>query len=265
MSPRAQAAHRDYARLAGAEGGSLFFERFLRRGVDADPATVEKRYPGLAGWRGVGSLKHALRSLAGGHPDLPVLVANRSAQLMKLAARLLFHPCRNVLVTDLGWPAYHAVLEAEARRAGRCVTTVPVLQDILEARVGEDELVERLRAEFLRRGCDGLFLTAVSNRGIRLPIERVVRAIEAAVEVRFVVLDGAQDFCHVSADLRNEYCDLYLAGSHKWLRAYHPMGLGFYGHRRSRSYIETVLAHLLGNGELDDPLLSFSGQLERAP
>jgi hypothetical protein len=263
MSPRAQAAHSDYARLAGSEGGSLFLERFLRHGVDADAGKVERRYPGLAGWRGVGPLKQALRSLAGSQPDLPVLIANRSAQLMKLAARLLFHPCRNVLVTDLSWPAYHDILDAEARRASKCVTTVPVLQDILAARVSEDEVVERLRAEFLRRGCDGLFLTAVSNRGIRLPVERAVRSIEAAAEVRFVVLDGAQDFCHVSADLRNEYCDLYLAGSHKWLRAYHPMGLGFYGHRRSRSYIETVLAHLLGSGELDDPLLTFSGQLEQ--
>jgi len=75
-------------------------------------------------------------------------------------------------------------------------------------------------------------------------------------------VDGSQEFCHVSSDLRHEYCDLYLAGCHKWLQAYHPMGLAFYGRRRSRFVIETVLDHLLRQGELDDPLLRFSTQLE---
>lgn len=77
-----------------------------------------------------------------------------------------------------------------------------------------------------------------------------------------MVIDGAQEFAHVSADLHNDYCDLYLAGCHKWLQAYHPMGLAFYGRRRSRLVIETVLSRLLANGALDDPLLRFSAQLE---
>ena len=262
MSPRAQQAQRDFARLAGREGGSVRFERFLRAGIDAVPPAVADEYPGLAPWRGVGPLKASLRALAGGRPDLPVLLATRSAALMRLAARLLFHPCRNVLVTDLGWPAYHAILEAEQSRIGRRVTAVPLLRYLLNGELSEDEAVDVLRAAYLREGCDGLFLTAVSNLGIRLPIERLVRSLEAAGAVRFVVIDGAQDFCHAAADLRNDYCDLYLAGSHKWLGAYHPMGLGFYGRPRSRSFIETVLARLVGGGEMDDPLLRFSIQLE---
>ncbi|MBX9578871.1 MAG: aminotransferase class V-fold PLP-dependent enzyme [Gemmataceae bacterium] len=262
MSPRAQQAQRDFALMAGRDGGSVRFERLLRAGVEAVPAAVADQYPGLAAWRGVGPLKASLRALAGGRPDLPVLLATRSAALMRLAARLLFHPCRNVLVTDLGWPAYHAILEAERVRTGRRVTTVPLLRRLLDGRLSEDEAVEVVRAAYLREGCDGLFLTAVSNLGVRLPIERVVRSLEAAGAVRFVVIDGAQDFCHAPADLRNDYGDLYLAGSHKWLGAYHPMGLGFYGRPRSRSFIETVLALLVAGGGLDDPLLRFSTQLE---
>jgi len=262
MSRSAQAAHLDYARLAADEGGSLFFERFLRHGVAACPTRIRECYPGLAEWRGVSSLKQSLRTLVGGDPDLPVLLANRSALLMKLAARLLFHPCRNVMVTDLGWQAYHSILEDEGRRANSRVTTVRVCNAILDRELTEDELIDRLRAQFLQQGCDGLFLTAVSNLGVRLPVERIVRSLDAAREVRFIVVDGAQGFCHASSDLRHEYCDLYLTGSHKWLKACHPMGIGFYGHRRSRSFIETVLDHLLKTCELDDPLLRFSRQLE---
>ncbi len=262
MTPRAQQAHVDFVRLAGEEGSSLFFERFLQSGTQAWSTQAQARYPGLSLWHGVGALKASLRALAGSLPDLPMLLANRSAQLMKLAARLLYHPCKNVLVTDLGWPPYHELLAAEAARAGTVLTSVPVRDMALQGRVSEDNIVEAVRAHYLRHRCDGLFLTAVSHLGVRLPVERLVRSLESAAEPRFVVIDGSQDFCHVSSDLRHEYCDLYLAGCHKWLQAYHPMGLAFYGRRRSRFVIETVLDHLLRQGELDDPLLRFSTQLE---
>ena len=92
------------------------------------------------------------------------------------------------LTVDLGWPGYGEILAAEARRAHRSITTVAVRQAILERKVGEDELVEHVRAEFGRRGCDGLFLPAVSNLGVRLPVERIVRAVEASHQVWFVVV-----------------------------------------------------------------------------
>jgi len=74
------------------------------------------------------------------------------------------------------------------------------------------------------------------------------------------VIDGAQDFCHVQTDLRDDCCDLYLAGCHKWLGAYQPLGLAFYGRRRSQGLIETVLAESLESADLDDPMLSFVEQ-----
>ncbi len=40
------------------------------------------------------------------------------------------------------------------------------------------------------------------------------------------------------------------------------MGLAFYGRRRSRFIIETVVRHCLASGDLDDPLLRFTTQLE---
>jgi hypothetical protein len=262
MTPRARQAHFDFAQLAGEEGGSLFFERFLQSGAGAWPGTSQARYPGLAAWRGVGSLKESLRVLAGSLPELPVLLANRSTQLMKLAARLQFQPCRNVMAADIGWPPYHDLLAAEAVRTGRKLTIVPVRDLAMQGRATDDEILDLVRTHYLRERCDGLFLTAVSHLGVRLPVEKLVRSLEAADPPRFVVIDGAQEFCHVTADLRNDYCDLYLAGCHKWLQAYHPMGLAFYGRRRSRFVIETALRDLLACGELDDPLLRFSTQLE---
>jgi selenocysteine lyase/cysteine desulfurase len=244
------------------EGGSPYFMRFLRHGLAGCPSGMADRYAGLATWQGVGELKATLRTLAGHRPDLPVLLANRSAHLMRLAARLLFHPCRKVLVTDLGWPAYHRILEEEARRTGRHVVTVALRDAILSGALDEDGVVKRVAHSFAREGCDGLFLTAVSNLGVRLPAERITRLLEEYHRVRFVVIDGAQDFCHLPGRLAAEYCDLYLTGCHKWLSAHLPLGVAFYGRRRSRGVIDTLVQRLVGSGDLDDPLLRFTTQLE---
>jgi len=264
MSRRAQQAHLDFARMAVEEGASQFFERFLREGSDSWSGNVQSRFHGLTCWRGISRLKENLRTLAGSDPELPVLMVNRLADLMRFASRLLFQQCSNVLVTDLGWPPYREILDGEARRAGRSVTPLAVRELICDSQFGEDDLVDAVRRRFLAAGCDGLFLTAVSHQGFRLPAERLVRALEQVREVRSIVIDGAQDFCHASADLSNEYCDLYLAGCHKWLQGFHPMGLGFYGRRRSRVMVEMLLVDLLESGELNDPLLRFTTQIESA-
>ena len=264
MSPRACVAHVDFACMVAEEGGSKLFERFLRQGVDSCHAPVRARFPGLLPWHGIGSLKANLRTLAGSNPDLPVLMVNRSTQLMKFAARLLVQQCRNVLATDLGWPPYQEILDREARRTSRTITVAAVHDLLCRDQADESDLVDAIQAKFQQAGCDGLFLTAVSHQGIRLPVERLARRLEAMQEVRSVVIDGAQDFCHTSANLNNEYCDVYLAGCHKWLNGFHPMGLGFYGRQRSVEMIDTVVKKVVECGELDDPLLKFTTQIETA-
>ncbi len=262
MSPGAAAALRDFVALAGDEGGGLYLDHFLNSGLAACPASFAARYPGLAGWRGMGGLKADLRSLADGRPDLPVLLASRSASLVKLAARLLFHPCRNVLTTDLDWPVYSATLAAEAKRGNRIITAVAVRDAVLSGRLGEDEVVDLLCRRFAEAGCDGLYLTAVSNLGVRLPCEQIVRRLEATRGVRVAVVDGAQEFCQFPPAGGGGYCDLYLAGSHKWLGGYHPLSVAFYGRRRSRERVETILSHMTDCGDLNDPLLRFSSRQE---
>ena len=210
MTPRAQAAHRDFCRLATEEGGSPLIERFLRRGLAACGDRAVSRYPGLASWQGVTPLKERLRVLAGSRPELPVLIASRSAVLMRLAAHLLCHPCQNVLITDLGWPPYHDILRAECHRTGRALTCVSLRDEGLAGKLSEADMIARICETFLCQGCDGLFLTAVSNLGIRLPVAHIVKTLEARATVRFVVIDAAQEFRHVPGDLGQDCCDLYV-------------------------------------------------------
>lgn len=260
MCSTAQRAQRDFTGLAGDVAGAIRFDRFLRHGFDALAPTTQTRYAGLADWNGIKSLKNAICRLAKLDARLPVLMANRSAQLMKLAAILLCRPCENILITDLGWPGYHQILHRECRRAGRRTTSVDLFDDLLNAQIDEHEVVTRVSKAYAKNRCDGIFFPAVSNTGLRLPVQQICREIERQSDVRFAVIDGAQDFCHVQTDLRDDCCDLYLAGCHKWLGAYQPLGLAFYGRRRSQGLIETVLAESLESADLDDPMLSFVEQ-----
>ena len=77
-----------------------------------------------------------------------------------------------------------------------------------------------------------------------------------------IVVDGSQAFGQIPVDLSDQPCDLHLAGCHKWLRAYEPMGVMFLGRRASRETITSSLADSIGSGEIDDPLLRFTARLE---
>jgi len=77
-----------------------------------------------------------------------------------------------------------------------------------------------------------------------------------------VVVDGAQSLNHVPLGLAADYCGLLLTGCHKWLRAYHPLGLAICCRAVSEELIGSVYQEMAMRGELDDPLLKFTAQLE---
>jgi Aminotransferase class-V len=263
MSRGAQLAHIDFARWAGEEAGSLYFDEFLRHGFATLPPALQDRYSGLASWRGIADLKQDLAALAGVESGTRVLLANRSSQLLEFAARLLCSRCRSVLVTDLSWPAYDEILETEKRKAGVRLWRVDARDVTLEGKISVAGFVNDIADLYCRHRCDGLFLPAVDNCGIRLPVDEIAREIRRRAELRFFVVDAAQAFCHVPLDGLVGECDFLIAGCHKWLRAYHPLGIGFFGRVETRSYIDLTLRRLLPSRKADDPLLAFTEQWER--
>jgi hypothetical protein len=264
MSPAAQRAHEDFARLAGEAGAAIQIEDLVKHGFEALDPRLRRRAAGLSIWNGIESFKRLLQRLvprAAADEELRLLFAARSAELMKLAAMLLCRRCRHILVTDLGWPPYHDLLARECRRTNRRLTTVAVAEDVLQGRLTAEELASRVEHAYRQHGCDGLFLVAVSNTGGRQPIEAIAQAVRP--RCRMLVVDGAQEFCHVQRGSTLRVCDLYLTSCHKWLGGYHPMAVACYGRRRSRRLIETVLERSLRSRSVDDPLLRFIRSVEQ--
>ncbi|MFN6398841.1 MAG: aminotransferase class V-fold PLP-dependent enzyme [Planctomycetota bacterium] len=264
MTEGAQAAHRDFARLVGRIGASGLVEELLRSGYGRCKAQIDDEYPGLAPWLGLSEFKRQLRLQAGFRPDLPVLISSRSAVLMQFAARQIARRCRMILTTDLTWPAYHEIFLAECRRSGCESVCVHIGEDVLHRHEDPCYIADRLVSVYREMGCDGIFLTSVSSLGGRLPITKVVEQVRR--ECRFVVVDGAQDYCHVGMDVEDGIADLYLAGCHKWLGAYYPLGLAFFGRQETCQELEHAAKKDL-EGYRDslaaDPLLQFLADFEQ--
>jgi hypothetical protein len=262
MSERASNAHQAYVRLAGKEGASLYFDRFLRDGFRAWPRPLQRSYPQLSDWEGIGELKQSLLSLLGLKREAPIFLANRSSELMRFAARELVTRSRRILITDLTWPHYRRLLEQERVGSNVGLTSVAIRDSILHDSASSEDIARCIVGHYEQRNCDGMFLPAVSREGIRLPIERILMRIRRSLTPRFVVVDGAQAFCHVPIGKGIHFCDILLAGCHKWLQGHVPMGLAFLPNPKSASSIRSACHRMLATNELDDPLLTFTGQLE---
>jgi selenocysteine lyase/cysteine desulfurase len=262
MLPQAQAASISYMSLAGEIGCSVRFEDLLYEGFQAWDHSLRRHYNGLSAWQGLSTLKDSLRALTGAGRHLPVFLASRSAELMRLSARLLFRKCRKVLLSDLEWPAYRAILEQEGRRTGGEVKQIPLRQFILGDQASKEEVAALVSAYYQREGCQGLFLSSISYEGIHLPVKAISRSLAHTSRPPFVVVDGAQALCHAPAELEDDDFDFFLAGCHKWLRAFHPMGIGFCGREASQDFVESVSNEMIDRGELDDPLLQFTSWME---
>ncbi|MDZ4683996.1 MAG: aminotransferase class V-fold PLP-dependent enzyme [Planctomycetaceae bacterium] len=254
MSPAAQRAQFDFVRLAAEEPSSLYFEQFLRDGFAAWPSSYQSQFPGLSTWQGIAGLKRSLRTLAGAPDDWKVLLASQSLSLAWLATRSMFRVCGNVMTTDLSWPTYQHAIEQRARRAAARVTVIPLRDQILDHRWTTRDVADYLATAFAKAECDGLFLPAVDHLGVRLPIREIVAAVQRRRSINFCFVDAAQAFCQVPIDDCFEWADFIVAGSHKWLGAYLPMGIGWIKPKWSRSTVR--------EGEVDS-LLRFIQHLDR--
>jgi hypothetical protein len=174
----------------------------------------------------------------------------------------MFRRCCNVLVTDLNWPTYEVAVEAEARRTSNRVTLLTLRDEILRRGWTADDVVLGIAEAFTANACDGLFLPAVDHLGIRLPIRRIVERVRERSDVRFCLVDGAQALCHVPLDDTLQVADFVVAGSHKWLGAYLPIGIGLFGKRESQKMLERRVRCARQSGAHSDPLLHLSEQLD---
>src|SRR5438105_4066838 len=93
MSPSAQLAARDFARLAGEGVSTLYFQRFLRRGFLALEPRLRRQLRGLSCWPGIAGLHGQVRQLVRPPQGAPILLASRTTALVRRGCGLLATHC----------------------------------------------------------------------------------------------------------------------------------------------------------------------------
>ena len=91
--------------------------------------------------------------------------------------------------------------------------------------------------------------------GIRLPIAEIVDRLRANHEVRFVVVDAAQALGHTDLSQVASAADFIVAGTHKWVGGYIPLGVGLATNPKSPQWIANFLNSAVDAKSGDDSLM----------
>lgn len=227
MTPGAQLAVGDFARLASRESGDLYGVQFLKDGFCGYADRFRDDFPGIRKWEGVTGLKSLLCRFAGAPGHSRCELSSRSSNLMRFAAKAMALRCRNVLVLDLCWEPFQKIAQREFRRSNVTVSIMPLRRVATAASASASEVTTAIVNEYVDRDCDGIFLPAVSHDGVRLPVDTILREIRSVLPTTFAIVDGAQALGHVGTNTGISTANVFLAGAHKWLGAGMPLGIAF--------------------------------------
>lgn len=256
VSPSAKRALTGALEFNQALGASAYFDELLFSGVDA--IKIAGDFDGLEFWQGIEHFSDGVSRAFFGASDGHTVLASRTGSLMSLAAKMLFARCSNVLVTDLNWQPFNEILFESRINSNCCISTVEIKNQIFDLHETEDEIIQSIASAYIANECDGIFLPAVCNLGVVLPIPKLLNAIRERAEIRCSVVDAAQAINHVDLRWVKDAVDFTFGGTHKWLRSYEPMAVGYFAKPGSRTFIQDLINRELANDSLADPLLRIT-------
>lgn len=210
--------------------------RELRRGLDVDPVPTLRRTRRRHERRVRAA---AARYLGVGGDD----VAFTDSTTMGLGLTyngLDLGPGDDVLTSEHDHYATHHSLDLKAARCGASVRRIALYED--PARAGAEEMARRVR-EALQPGTRAVALTWVhSGTGVKIPVRAIADAIAQANADRppeqhvLLAIDGVHGLGVEDAGPIDLGCDVFVAGTHKWLLG--PRGTGLvWAHPRAQDRI----------------------------
>ena len=198
-----------------------------RKAIDANPyATVDE---GIFGHDSLtGAVRHELATYLGGKPEDVALTSNTTSGLSLVYHGLPLAPGDEVLVTKHDHYVHHTAVQLACKRSGASMRKAALYDDAAKATAAG--IVERVRRE-VRPNTRVLGITWVSSQsGLKMPVKQIAAAVadinksRAPNERVLLVVDGVHGLGCVDETVADMGCDIFVAGTHKWMFA--PRGTG---------------------------------------
>jgi len=200
-----------------------------RKAIDADPFLVVEHAMFESETENVQrKVREDIAAYLGGRPDELALTGNTTTGLALVYHGLTLRPGDEVLTTEHDHYSHHESIRLAVERAGATTRRIALFDAPERATIAG--IAERVRAA-LRPETRALGVTWVhSSTGMRLPIAAIAEVVSAANRGRderdrvLLVVDGVHGLGAVDASVTDLGCDLFCAGTHKWIFA--PRGTG---------------------------------------
>ncbi len=190
------------------------------------------------------AIASAAAEYMGGSPEQIAMTDSTTMGLAMVAAGLVLRANDEVLQSEHDHYAMDMSLQLRAERTGAKVRRVALYDSPAEASV--DEILTRLKSA-IRPATKVVAMTWVhSCNGVKLPIRAIAdlltelnNARADADQIVFLV-DGVHGFGIEEVDVQSLGCDLFVAGTHKWL--FGPRGTGvIWGSDRGWAHCKAVV------------------------
>lgn len=254
LRPASLDALQSFGRFLAAHGRIPRFSAVLREGFSALPDRLRDEFPTLRFWRGLEALQESISLIAVGEPSRLVVFSAQSTALMVFAAHVLARGARRILCTDLEFPLLQQAIRSIQEQYGGSLEVLPIRQTIEEEGCDAEELIQRIITAYVQRECQALVLSQVTQEGIRMPCEEIVRRLRALDARAFLMVDGAQGLEQDSSSAVAEQADLYFGVTHKWLEG-PTLGIMIAARESSLGLVKSTLKDLVERYVITDPYL----------
>jgi len=253
-------ALQSFGRLLATHGRLPRFSAVLREGFSGLPAGVQREFPDLRFWTGLQGLQRTISGLVVDDPGAFVAISAQSTSLIAFAAHVIARRSRRVLCSDLEFPLVQGALrEIQTQYAG-CLETLPLRHLVEDDGCDADELARKIIGSYLGSECDALVLTQVTQQGVRIPCERIVKEIRSINPSALILIDGAQGFGLELSRTVARHADIYFGVGHKWLEG-SALAFAVAPREASVGLIKATLHDLVERYLVTDPYLRIIAHL----
>ena len=254
LRPDSLDALQSFSRFLAAHGRIPKFSSVFRDGFAALPAGLQDEFPKLKFWRGLQAFQDSISLIAVGNPSPLVIFSAQSTALMVFAAHVLARGARRILCTDLEFPLLQQAIRSIQEQYGGSLEVLPLRQAIEEEGCDAEELTRQIITAYEQRQCQAIVLSQVTQEGIRLPCEEIIRRLRAFDSSAFLMVDGAQGLeLEPSTGIAGQ-ADLYFGVTHKWLEG-PPLGIMLAARESSLDLVKATLKDLVEKYVITDPYL----------